>query len=262
MKIGFIGCGNMAKAIMRGIISAKLFETKDIFASDVEKEKLNEFCLSQGINASANNEIATKCDIILLAVKPQKFPEVLPEIAPLLSNQSLIISIAAGKTIEYIESYIGSKKIVRIMPNLNATIGQSVSALCANSYCDASDTEHAKRIFESIGTVVCLEEKDFSAFSAVACCSPAFTFMYIDALAKAGIKCGLEEETAYRAAIVSVKGSAAMLSASDDTAEVLVDRVCSPGGTTIEGVNALRADAFEKTVHKAVIASYLKDKQL
>ncbi|MBE6818537.1 MAG: pyrroline-5-carboxylate reductase [Ruminococcaceae bacterium] len=262
MKIGFIGCGNMAKAIMRGIITANLFQKTDIYASDAQPEILNSFCEQQGIQVSKNAEIATKCDIILLAVKPQVFPAVLPEIAPVLNEDSLVISIAAGKTIEFIGSYIGAHKIIRIMPNLNATIGKSVSALCTNSLCNESDRQTAKRIFESIGSVFILEEKDFSAFSAVACCSPAFSFLYIDSLAKAGIACGLDKSVAYDAAIASVIGSAEMLKASEESPQVLIERVCSPGGTTIEGVHALQDEGFPGTIKKAVEASFLKDKKL
>lgn len=262
MKIGFIGCGNMAKAIMRGILSAQLFLKSDIYASDTQPDMLKAFCEEQGIQPANNTEVATSCDIILLAVKPQVFPVVLPEIAPVLSDDTLVISIAAGKTIDFIESHIGAHKIIRIMPNLNATIARSVSALCANALCQEADKQSAKRIFESIGSVFLLEEKDFSAFSAVACCSPAFSFMYMDALAQAGIACGLDKNSAYAAAIASVAGSAAMLAASDEEPQVLIERVCSPGGTTIEGVKALRADNFETTVHRAVNASYLRDKEL
>ncbi|MBR2590356.1 MAG: pyrroline-5-carboxylate reductase [Clostridia bacterium] len=262
MKIGFIGCGNMAKAIIGGIIQAKIFENKNIFASDAREKELSEFCTQRNITASSNREIATKCDIILLAVKPQVFPDVLPEIAPLTDDSKLIISIAAGKTISFIESFIGTHKIIRIMPNLNATIQQSVSAVCGNALCTQNDMTIAKQIFSSIGSVYELEEDKFYIFSAVACCSPAFTFMYIDALAKAGIAYGLDEKTAFCAAAESVIGSAQMLKVSPETPQVLIDKVCSPGGTTIEGVNVLRSENLEHTIQKAVKASYLRDKQL
>lgn len=262
MKIGFIGCGNMANAIINGIIGAKVFEKNDIFASDIEQNKLTQFCDDAEIHAADNSAIATKCDIILLAVKPQKFPEVLPKIANELNDNQLIISIAAGKKIAFIESCIGSHKIIRIMPNLNATIQQSVSALCANSNCTQEDIAITKKIFESIGVVFELEEERFSAFSAVACCSPAFSFMYIDALAKAGIACGLEEGCAYAAAAASVIGSAEMLKQSTDTPQELITKVCSPGGTTIEGVKVLKKKGLSETIAAAVNASYEKDKTL
>ena len=258
MKIGFIGCGNMAKAIIEGILAAALFKKTDIYASALNENKLTDYCKRVGITAGNNKEISQQCDIIILAVKPQKFADVLPEIKDDIHGK-LVISIAAGKTIEYIASFIGEQKIIRIMPNLNAAVKQSVSALCANALCKKEDIVITKQIFESIGKVYEIEEKNISAFSAAACCSPAFTFMYIDALAKGAMACGLDEATAYGAAADAVKGSAAMLEHATDSAEELVKKVCSPGGTTIEGVKVLRNENFENAVQKAVNASYLRD---
>ena len=261
MKIGFIGCGNMARAIINGIIQSNIYAPEQIYASAVHREKLNAFCSSTGICAAANETIAKECSTVILAVKPQKFEEVLPAIKVHFADV-LVISIAAGKTTEDIEKLIGTKRIIRIMPNLNAAIGESVSALCANAYCRHEDTEAARNIFESIGKVYEIEESAFSAFSATACCSPAFSFMYMDALAKAGIACGLEENIAYQAATDAVLGSAKMLMASSEKPEQLVQKVCSPGGTTIEGVNVLRKKQMEQMLMEAVRASYEKDKQL
>ena len=261
MKIGLIGCGNMAKAIIEGVIAADLFKKEDIYASALNTQKLTDYCNAVSIRTSSNLEILQKCDIIILAVKPQKFDEILPEISNFVSDK-LVISIAAGKTISFISDYLKQTKIIRIMPNLNAAVKCSVSALCANALCSTKDIALAKKIFESIGKVYEIEEENFSAFSAAACCSPAFTFMYIDALAKGAIACGLDAKTAYSAATDAVKGSAVMLEKSADTAERLVEKVCSPGGTTIEGVNVLNKNGFEDIIKKAVNASYEKDKQL
>ena len=262
MKIGFIGCGNMAKSIIEGILSTELFEKDRIFASAADQSKLQKYCENIGIHACENEKIATLCDVILLCVKPQKFPVVLPEIASLLREEQVIISIAAGKTIAYIQEQIGNQKIIRVMPNLNAKIKQSASALCANALCNKEDIKIGEKIFDSIGKVFRVDEGDFSAFSAVACCSPAFSFMYMDALAKEGIACGLDTQTAYAAALYSVKASASLLDFSDESPQVLVDKVCSPGGTTIEGVKKLEEFSFEQTVREAVHASYLRDKEL
>ena len=261
MKIGFIGCGNMAKAIIDGILASKIVKPSDIFASAQDFKKLQIYCHSCGITASQNAQRAQEGDIIILAVKPQKFAEILPTIQSEVKGK-LIISIAAGKTIDFIASYLGEEKIIRIMPNLNAAVKQSVSAMCANKKCNDEDIKITKQIFMSIGKVYEVEEENFSAFSAAACCSPAFTFMYIDALAKGAVACGLDEKTAYSAAIDAVKGSAAMLENAADSATQLVKKVCSPGGTTIEGVNILTENSFEDTVKKAVNASYEKDKLL
>ena len=262
MKIGFIGCGNMAKAIINGIIKSEICKPGEIYASALNHEKLICFTSSAGINAADNNLLlVNSVDIIILCIKPQKFDEVLPMIKENIENK-LVISIAAGKTIDFIEKYIGEKKIIRVMPNLNSAVLMSESALCSNNLCSESDLNNAKRIFESIGNVYEIEEKDFSAFSACACCSPAFSFMYINSLAKAGEELGLDKETALQCALNSVIGSAKMLEYSDLGAEELINKVCSPGGTTIEGVQKLRQNGFENAVNEAVRASYEKDKIL
>lgn len=262
MKIGFIGCGNMAKAIIKGVISGKVFEQGDINASAKSFDALSSFCAENGINAQKSNALcAQNSDIIILAVKPQMFGEVLPEIAEFAAEKA-VISIAAGKNISFIKTYLPKSRIIRIMPNLCAQIGCSVSALCAEGSCTEQDLTVAKSIFKSIGSVYEIDEKNFSAFSAAACCSPAFSFMYIDALAKAASDLGLDEKTALECAAQSVIGSAKLLLNSSDSPQELVNKVCSPGGTTIEGVNTLREREFEKTLTAAVKASYEKDKKL
>ena len=262
MKIGFIGCGNMAKAIINGIITSGLCESKDIFASAKNFEKLKNYCLTNGINPlNDNSSVVNNSDIVILCVKPQMFEELLPSIKESI-NDKLVISIAAAKSIHYIENLIGNKKIIRIMPNLNAAISHSESAMCSNALCDNKDRENAKKIFESIGNIYEINEDDFSAFSACACCSPAFSFMYINSIAKAGTELGLDSDLALKCAINSVIGSAKMLESSSIDAQELINRVCSPGGTTIEGVKKLCQNDFEQTVMSAVNESYKKDKSL
>ena len=262
MNIGFIGCGNMAKAIIHGIIKGNIFEKESIFASDTNKEALLAFCAQTGIIAAENNlNLAEKADIIVLSIKPQTFPLVLPQIKESVQGK-LIISIAAGKTVSYIEEQLSKVKIIRVMPNLNAQIGCSETAVCGNALCQKEDFLLAKKIFENIGNVYELEESAFSAFSACACCSPAFSFMYINALAQGAIACGLDETTAYNSAVSSVIGSAKLLADSPLSPQELIERVCSPGGTTIEGVQKLRENAFEEVVMAAVKASFEKDKLL
>ena len=263
MKIGFIGCGNMAKAIIAGIINNSIEENKNIYAFDINTQKLNEYCAKSGINsAKSNEEIIDICSVIILCVKPQNFEDALSELK--CNNEGkLFISIAAGTDIKKIKSLLGSSaKIARIMPNLNATIGCSTSAVCFNKNCDDNDKNTTKNIFKSIGEIYELDEEYFSAFSAACCCSPAFTFMYINALCKGAEECGLDKKIALESAANSVIGSAKMLLNSNKKPEELVKMVCSPGGTTIEGVKSLQRDEFEKAVISAVKASYKRDKEL
>lgn len=264
MKIGFLGCGNMAKAIIGGIIKSGFCEKENIFASAKNYEKLKDFCENSGITAAKSNcELCEKCDVVLLCTKPQMFEKVFSEIKDIPLSDKLFISIAAGKSTDYIASYLGKNaKIIRVMPNLNAACESSMSAICANENCTDENLKIAENIFSAVGEVVKIAENDFSVFSATACCSPAFTFMYIDALANAGEKFGLSKECAYKSAINSVIGSAKMLLSSTDDAKTLIKKVCSPGGTTIEGVNVLQSENFRKTIENAVKASYEKDKIL
>ena len=263
MKIGFIGCGNMAKAIICGIIEKKIEERSNIFASDINIENLNKYCSENRINAlSSNNELIEECSVIIFCIKPQNFDEVLSKIDTDICGK-LFISIAAGTNIEKIEKLLNkSAKIARIMPNLNATVSASVSSVCFNKNCTIDDKIITKKIFESIGKVYELDERFFSAFSASCCCSPAFTFIYINAICEGAKKCGLDEKIALESAANAVIGSAKMLLNSDKEPGELVKMVCSPGGTTIEGVKSLIKDEFEKVVICAVEASYKRDKEL
>ena len=148
------------------------------------------------------------------------------------------------------------------MPNLNATVASSTSAVCFNENCSDEDKKVTEFIFESIGNIYELDEQFFSAFSAACCCSPAFTFMYINALSEGAKKCGLDEKTALESAANAVIGSAKMLLNSNIEPSELIKMVCSPGGTTVEGVKSLQKDDFEQTVINAVKASYNRDKEL
>ena len=263
MKIGFIGCGNMARAIIGGIIEKEIEANSNIFASDINSQNLRDFCSQKNINAlSSNDEIIKECSVIILCIKPQNFDEALSNIKAEIEDK-LFVSIAAGTDIAKIEKLLDkSAKIARIMPNLNAAVSASVSAVCFNENCTYEDKKITKKIFKSIGKVYELDEVYFSAFSAACCCSPAFTFMYINALCEGAQKCGLDKETALESAANAVIGSAKMLLNSDTEPDELVKMVCSPGGTTIEGVKTLRKDGFEKSVISAVEASYKRDKEL
>ena len=263
MKIGFIGCGNMAKAIISGIIDKKIEQKQNIYAFDINTRNLNEFCVQKSINsATSNDDIINTCSVIILCIKPQNFTDVLSELNCNKSGK-LFISIAAGTDTKKIENLLGkSTKIARIMPNLNAAVASSVSAVCFNEYCTDDDKSTTKKIFRSIGEVYELDEQFFSAFSASCCCSPAFTFMYINALYEGAKECGLDEKIALESAANAVIGSAKMLLNSDRTPDELVEMVCSPGGTTIEGVKSLKNEEFENEIKNAVKASFNRDKEL
>lgn len=265
MKIGFIGAGNMATAIIKGVINSKLLNCNEINAFDICSDKVNELAEELKINICGSvDDLINISDAIVLAVKPNVFPSLLNDIKQLLKNKnSLIISIAAGKTIEFISQQLGyNAKIIRIMPNINATVGEAMSAYCCNELVSSKEICFAESFCASFGKAISLPESQFPIFGVIAGCAPAFSYMFIDSLARAAVKNGMAKSTALEIATQTVLGSAKQIAQSNLHPWELVDRVCSPGGTTIEGVNALQADSFEATIQKAVDASFEKDKKL
>lgn len=256
MNFGFLGLGSMGGAILRGMKTSGSFEGSRFFVYDPAPVNAQaEMCKSE-------TELCEKADVVILCVKPQIIQSVAEKIAPVI-GEKLIISIAAGKTLAFLKNCLGEKThIVRVMPNINAVVLAATSAFCAGENVSDEEKETVKSAFETIGTVTELEEKQFAAFTAIASCSPAFSYMYIDALARAGVKAGLPRTLAQQIAASSVLGSAKMVSESEMHPIELCDKVCSPAGTTIEGVMALKSGGFEAAVHAAVQATIDRDRQL
>ena len=260
--IGFIGCGNMAQPIIKNCAEKNVFDKNNIYVYDIDRVKLDDFCKKIGINnAESENSIASGCDIVVLCTKPQVFPELLPKIKDALKeNDPLIVSIAAGKTTEYITSLLGfDAKVARIFPNLNATVGEAVSAYTGNSNVSAEQLAKVGEICASYGEAKMLDESLFSVFGVLGGCVPAYAFMFIGALAKAGVADGLDEATARDVAVQAVLGSAKLLKECGGDTDEWVKKVCSPGGTTIEGVTSLRESDLDTVVKTAFHKSYMKD---
>lgn len=261
---GFIGAGNMASAIIEGICKSGFLKGEEIAVYDPDETKTQALSSRFGIRVfSSSTEIAEKCDTVILAVKPNIISSVLKE-TDLTAKETnpLFISIAAGKTTEFLLSSVSYKaRFIRVMPNINALVGQAVSACCGINV-SRQDMDYALSLCSCFGTAVEIEEKLFSIFSAIAGCSPAFTYMYIDSLARAAVKNGMPKALALKIAAKAVEGSAATILSSDEHPWTLVDRVCSPGGTTIEGVASLQRDGFEASVIRAVEESFNKDKKI
>lgn len=265
MKIGFIGCGNMAGAIIKGIAEAKAVQAEDVFAYNPTAEKVDALAEQYGIHRCSNAvDVVKSADYIVLAVKPNVISDVLNEINLALNEKdAVLISIAAGKSIDFIREHLShSNKIVRVMPNINAKVGASCSAYCTNNEVTEEEKAEIEKIFGAVGDITELPEESFPLFGVLAGCSPAFVYMFIDALARAGVKNGMKKDTALKFAAQSVLGSAKMVLESDKHPFELIDQVCSPGGTTIEGVTSLQADGFEAAVHNAVNKAVEKDKKL
>lgn len=266
MRYGFIGLGNMGHAILLGMLNKGGFSPDDITGYDIDKQKMQEVAEETGIKASAScRDAVAESDVVILAVKPQQLPSALKEMSGLPElGSKLFLSIAAGFPITRIIYLLlePSASVIRAMPNLNASVGEAITALCQDSPATEEQMSIAKAVFSSVGDVVLLPEKQLGVFSAVAGASPAFTFMYIDALAMAGVQAGLPRALAEKIAIQAVKGSCANAYESGEHPDTLRDMVCSPAGTTIEGVTVLEENGFKGSVMRAVRAVIDKDNAL
>lgn len=263
--LGFIGTGNMATAIIKGVISSGLLKGNEIGIFDLQKEKAQVLADEYAVKLfSSASELAESCDKIVLSVKPNVIALVLSEIDSVAKvKKPLFISIAAGKNLDFLKSCLSyDAKFVRVMPNINAVVLEAVSAFCADKNVSADEKAFVNELCGAFGTAVEIREEMFSIFSAIAGCSPAFSYMYIDSLARGAVKNGMPKETALKIAAQAVLGSAKMILESDEHPWALVDKVCSPGGTTIEGVTSLQKNGFEDAVISAVQAAFDKDKKL
>lgn len=264
MKYGFIGAGNMVSAIVKGMTAAG-YAGKDIFITSktvTSAKKLAESCGACACASSA--EVIEAADVVVLGVKPHILAEILPGLKEAFAKKSpLVVSIAAGKTLEYLEDFFPEgTPIVRVMPNINAKIGASTTGVCANDFVTEEQLEGVKEVFSTIGSVAVIPEDHFSIFSVIGGASVAFAYIYMDALARAALKAGMPKQQALRITAETVLGSAKMVLESGEAPWPLVDQVCSPGGTTIEGVAALQEHGFEHTVMAAFDAVLEKDRRI
>lgn len=265
MKIGFIGCGNMANAIIKGIIKSEAAVSEDINVFDVFTPTLLSMNEKYGVNICEDEcSVARQSDIIILAVKPNILSSVLEKINTTIENEEkLLISIAAGKTIDFIRNLLThDNKIIRVMPNINAKVGEAICAYTANQFVTQEDKDNCEKLFSAVGSIMYLEENYFPLFGVIGGCGPAFAYMFIDALARVGVKNGMKKDIALTIAAQTVLGSAKLILESNEHPWELIDQVCSPGGTTIESVTSLQADGFESAIHNAVNKALEKDSKL
>lgn len=262
---GFIGAGNMATAMISGLVSSGTLAGGEIAVFDTDSEKSTALSAKLGVRVlSSAVEVAENCENVVLSVKPNVLPEVLPQLKEaVLEYRPLVVSIAAGKPLSFFEEYLsGAVRLVRVMPNINAAVGEAVSAFCGNKNATEKDLAFAENMCKSFGTAVSLPEKHFPLFGVIGGSSPAFAYMFIDSLARAAVKNGMPKNQALEICAQAVLGSAKMILESKEHPMELADKVCSPGGTTIEGVLSLRENGFEAAVARAVQAAVEKDKLL
>lgn len=263
-KIGIIGCGNMGRAMLSALLKSSDISNDDIIVSTKREnsaEKIrNDFKVKTTL---VNSEVAERSNILFLAVKPHFFKEVIEEIKDKINNDTIIISIAAGITISQIEEWFGKDiKLVRSMPNTPALVGEGMSAICPNKNITSDELNYVGKLYNSFGKYEILEEKDFHAFIALCGSSPAYIFMFIEAMADAGVKLGIPRAKAYKLVEQSVLGSAKLALETGKHPGVLKDEVCSPSGTTIDAVIDLERNGLRSTVISAVEKCAEKSKNM
>ncbi len=262
-KIGFIGTGKMGEALIKGILHARLVSPDKIYASDADTAKLQTLEKTYKIRTCRDNyEAVVNSDIIIIAVKPQVVPVVLKEIKNSIKNQ-LIISIAAGVTIETFENSLPEgTKVVRVMPNIAATVREAASAISSGSAVAGEEEAIASAIFNSIGRTVLLPEHLLDAVTGLSGSGPAYIFMIIEALADGGVFEGLDRNTAKILAAQTVLGAAKMVLDDGTHTGELRDMVTSPGGTTIRGIRVLEDRGVRIAMMDAVIEACERSKEL
>lgn len=264
MKLGFIGCGNMANAMLGGIIKNNIIASSDIISSDLNDVSLEVAKDTLGIKVTKDNkEVVDQSDIIVLSVKPQFYSSVINEIKDLIKENQIFISIAPGQTLEGLRIAFGRElKIVRTMPNTPALVGEGITAMCYNKNVTEKEADLVASILAGFGKVEVITENLMDAVVGVSGSSPAYVFMFIEALADGAVAAGMPRNKAYTFAAQAVLGSAKMVLDTGKHPGELKDMVCSPGGTTIEAVRMLEKEGFRSSVMEAVKACIDKAKNL
>ena len=262
-SIGFVGAGNMAEAMIRGLLRGQVFTPKQVTASAPREERRRELAEKYGIHATGDNRQAARQSIVVLSVKPQILSRVLDEIAGTVSAESLVISIAAGVPVAVIQSKLRPEtRVVRAMPNTPALVDAGATAIARGEHARESDLEDAKRIFDAVGVTVVLDESLLDAVTGLSGSGPAYVFLILEALSDAGVKVGLSRRTAQLLAAQTLLGSAKLLIETNEHPGRLKDMVTSPGGTAITGLHTLEHGGLRTTLMNAVEAATRRSREL
>ncbi len=260
-RIGFIGAGNMGGALA---LAASKTDCA-IFISDHDAAKAAALCQKIGAVQVDNDTVCTECDLIFLGVKPQMLADVAAQLSPALSARTTpycLVSMAAGVTLERLGELFPGAAVIRIMPNTPVAVGHGMIQYCYSDRATPAQVGIFLDTMAQAGRLDLLDEALFDAATAVSGCGPAFAYMFADALAKGGTQCGLPEDKAAEYAAQMLLGAARMLQTDPRTPEQLRIAVCSPGGSTIEGVKVLQQNGLDKAVQDAVKASFERNQQL
>jgi pyrroline-5-carboxylate reductase len=263
-KIGFIGAGNMAGALIKGLLCSKTVSAAQIKASDVRADRLADLAREHGIATETDNAaLLAWADVAVLAVKPQVVDQVLSAVGRTLRPQTLLISIAAGVPIQALESRLpAGSRVIRTMPNTAAMALAAATAIAPGTHASPADMATAREIFEAVGRAVVVDESLLDAVTGLSGSGPAYVMLVIEALADGGVRVGLPRDTALRLAAQTVYGSAKLLLDTGEHPGRLKDMVTSPGGTTIAGLHALESGALRATLINAVEAATRRSAEL
>lgn len=262
--IGFIGLGNMATAIIGGILQKGAAQKQNIVGSDKMTAACERVAEKYGITTyNSNSEVVRHADILFLAVKPQFFPEVLEEIRSEIRPETVIVSIAAGKTLDYIGQLLGGdKKIIRCMPNTPALVLEGCTGVCANDRVSETEFNEVMDLLRSFGVAEAVPERLMDVVVGVSGSSPAYVFMFLEAMADEAVAAGMPRKQAYTFAAQAVLGSAKLMLETGKHPGELKDMVCSPGGTTIQAVKVLEEKGLRSAVMDAMEACIEKSRNL
>ena len=261
--IGFVGAGNMAEAMIRGLLRGNDFAPGQIVASAPRGERVSELHDKYGIRTTTDNKVPAGAELVVLSVKPQILSRVLDEIAGAVRPDALVISIAAGVPVATIQARLASgTRVVRAMPNTPALVDAAATAIAGGEHARESDLADAKRIFDAIGLTVILEESALDAVTGLSGSGPAYVFLILEALSDAGVKVGLSRRTAQLLAAQTVLGSAKLLLETNEHPGRLKDMVTSPGGTAITGLHTLENGGVRTTLMNAVEAATRRSREL
>lgn len=261
--IAFLGAGNMAEAMIRGLLRGEHFPAGQITASGPRVERMTELRDRFGIRTTNNNREAATADIIVLSTKPQILSRVLDEVGSDIRTEALVISIAAGVPISAIQARLAKGvRVVRAMPNTPALVDAAATAIAGGEHASQSDMDDARQIFDSIGITVVLEESQLDAVTGLSGSGPAYVFLILEALSDAGVKVGLSRRTSQLLAAQTLLGSAKLLLETNEHPGKLKDMVTSPGGTAITGLHTLENGGLRTTLMNAVEAATNRSKEL
>lgn len=263
-RIGFIGAGKMAQAIIGGLLHGEKISPENMIASASSVETINRVSGQYPIHVTLDNKlVAEQADILFLAVKPNLHSSIINEIKNSIHTNTIIITIAAGISLQFLESSFERKvKAVRSMPNTPSLIGEGMTAICANHYVTSEDLDDVVEIFSCFGKAEVIDDRLMDAIPAISGSSPAYVYMFIEALADGGVKNGLSREQSYRMAAQAVFGAAKMVLETGKHPGELKDEVCTPGGATIEAVTELEKNGFRSAVLSAMEKCTEKTKAL